>query len=211
MLFSGSWGKISDEKNLKQIISRHCPFNNYSEYLQYIWARVNTLWQDLTKDSATLTGWRRSQQSGEGKMIPLLGPGIYNPKYRVFPVVTEFSGDLLCEKMLQWRSEGSNSHSSDYWSCPIPLDHSRLMNMITKYKNLTSLLTFPAWRNAKYRHRRGAYCPSPMLLFYIPPCRKTFPAWRNVIYQHGRGKKCSGTTGSLSIPRNAIFQRRASF
>ncbi len=41
-----------------------------------------------------LTGWRRSQQSGEGKMIPLL----YTPKYRAVPVVTEFSGDLLCEK-----------------------------------------------------------------------------------------------------------------
>ena len=50
------------------------------------------------KDSATLTGWRRSQQSGEGKMIPLLGPGIYTPNYRAFPVFTEFSGDLLCAK-----------------------------------------------------------------------------------------------------------------
>ncbi len=57
--------------------------------------------QDLTKDSATLTGWRRSQQSGEGKMVPWLGPGIYTSKYRVFPVVTEFSRDLLCEKMIQ--------------------------------------------------------------------------------------------------------------
>ncbi len=26
--------------------------------------------QDLTKDSATLTGWRRSQRSGEGKIFP---------------------------------------------------------------------------------------------------------------------------------------------
>jgi hypothetical protein len=33
-------------------------------------------------------------------MIPLLGPGIYTPKYRAFPVVTEFSGDFLCEKMI---------------------------------------------------------------------------------------------------------------
>ncbi len=53
------------------------------------------------KDSATLTGWRRSQQSGEGKMIPLLGPSINTPKYRVSPVVTEFSGDLLCEKKIE--------------------------------------------------------------------------------------------------------------
>jgi hypothetical protein len=33
-------------------------------------------------------------------MIPLLGPGIYTPNYRAFPVVTEFSGDLLCEKKI---------------------------------------------------------------------------------------------------------------
>ncbi len=138
-------------------------------------------------------------------MIPLLGTGIYTPKYRAFPVVAEFSGDLLFEKMLQWRSEGSNSHPSDYWSCPIPLDYSHLVLKCTKYKILSSILTFPAWRNAKYQHRRGAYCPSPMLLFYIPPCRKTFPAWRNVIYQNGRGKKCSGTNRVFSHSQNCNF------
>ncbi len=138
-------------------------------------------------------------------MIPLLGPGIYTPKYRVFPVVTEFSGDLLCEKMLQRRSEGSNSHPSDYWFCLIPLDHSRMMQVDTKYKTLSPLLTFPAWRNVKYQHRRGSCCPSPMLLFYIPRCRKTFPAWRNVIYQHGRGKKCSGTNRVFSHSQNCNF------
>ncbi len=31
----------------------------------------------------------------------------------------------------------------------------------------------------------GTFCLSPMLTFYIPPCRKCFPAWRNVKYQHG--------------------------
>jgi len=31
-------------------------------------------------------------------MISLLGPGIYTPNYRAFPVFTEFSGDLLCAK-----------------------------------------------------------------------------------------------------------------
>ncbi len=36
----------------------------------------HTLLQDLTQDSATLTGWRRSHRSGEGKMIALYGPGI---------------------------------------------------------------------------------------------------------------------------------------
>ncbi len=79
------------------------------------------------------------------------------------------------------------------------------MIMKTKYKILSSLLTFPAWRNAKYQHRRGAYCPSPMLLFYIPPCRKTFPAWRNVISQHGRRKKCSGTNRVFSHSQKCNF------
>ncbi len=138
-------------------------------------------------------------------MIPLLGPGIYIPKHRAFPMVTEFSGDLLCEKMMHWCSEGSNSHASDNWSCPLPLDHSRMVLNSTKYKISSHPLTFPAWRNGKYQHRRGAYCPSPMLLFYIPPCRKTFPAWRNVIYQHGRGKKCSGTNRVFSHSQNCNF------
>ncbi len=173
--------------------------------VQYSISLYCTLSQDLTKDSATLTGWRRSQQSGEGKMIPLLGPGKYTPKYRVFPVVTEFSGDFLCEKMIQWRRVGSNSHFSDYWSCPIPLDHSRLVEFNTKYKIWSPLRTFPAWRNVKYQHGQGAYCPLPMLLFYIPPCQKTFPAWRNVIYQYGRGKKCSGTNRVFSHSQNCNF------
>ncbi len=106
---------------------------------------------------------------------------------------------------MQWRSEGSNSHSSDYCFCPIPLDHSRLVWLKSKYKILSLLLTFPARRNVKYQHRQGAYCPLPMLLIYIPPCRKTFPAWKNVIYQHGRGKKCSGTNRVFSHSQNCNF------
>jgi hypothetical protein len=31
----------------------------------------------------------------------------------------------------------------------------------------------------------GTSCPWPMLVFYIPLCRKTFTAWRNVKYQRG--------------------------
>jgi hypothetical protein len=33
----------------------------------------------------------------------LVRPGyiLYTPKYRAFPVVTEFSGDFLCEKMIE--------------------------------------------------------------------------------------------------------------
>ncbi len=100
---------------------------------------------------------------------------------------------------------GDWSGSTEITSCPLPLDHSRLVSMFTKYKKLSNLLTFPAWRNVKYQHRRGAYCPWPMLLFYIPPCRKTFPAWRNVIYQHRRGKKCSGTNRVFSHSQNCNF------
>ncbi len=41
--------------------------------------------QDLTKDSVTLTGWRRSHRSGEGKIISLYGRWICFPRYRRFP------------------------------------------------------------------------------------------------------------------------------
>ncbi len=156
-------------------------------------------------DSATLTGWRRSQQSGEGKMIPLLIPGIYTHKHRAFPVITGFSGDLLCEKKIEWRDVGSNAHPSDHWSCPIPLDHNYLVHMFTKYNRLSLFLTFPALRNVEYQHVQGTYCPSPMLLFYIPPCRKTFPTWRNVKYQYGQRTKCSGTNRVFSHSQNCNF------
>ncbi len=81
-----------------------------------------------------------------------------------------------CEKKMECRSVGSNSPPSDYWYCPLPLDHRYRVLTNTKYKILTTPLTFPAWRNVKYQHGRGTKCSSPMLLFYIPPCRKTFPA-----------------------------------
>jgi hypothetical protein len=54
----------------------------------------NTLLQDLTQDSATLTGWRRTKRSGEGKMIALYGPGISLLRYLNFPAffeIPEFS------------------------------------------------------------------------------------------------------------------------
>jgi hypothetical protein len=54
-------------------------------------AQVTTLLQDLTKDSATLTGWRRTKRSGEGKMIALYCPEIYCLRYRSFPGSTEVS------------------------------------------------------------------------------------------------------------------------
>jgi hypothetical protein len=47
--------------------------------------REDALLQDLTQDSATLTGWRRTKRSGDGKMIALFGPGISRLRYRSFP------------------------------------------------------------------------------------------------------------------------------
>ncbi len=47
-----------------------------------------TLLKDLTQDSATLTGWRRTKRSGEGKRITLYCPGIYCLRYW-FPWSTE--------------------------------------------------------------------------------------------------------------------------
>jgi hypothetical protein len=58
---------------------------------------LSTLLQDLTQDSTTLTGWRRTKQSGEGKMIALYGPGISSFMYRSFLALLrnpEFSGDF---------------------------------------------------------------------------------------------------------------------
>jgi hypothetical protein len=56
----------------------------------------------------------------------------------------------------------------------------------------------------------GTFCPSPMLAFYIPQCRKCLAAWRNVKYSMGEGQDVPAPTGGLTIPRTAIFQRRAS-
>ncbi len=85
------------------------------------------------------------------------------------------------------------------------LDHSNLVHRNTKYKILSPSLTFPARRHVKYQRGRGTCFPSPMLLFYIPPCWKTFPAWRNEKYQHGRGTKCSGTHRVFSHSQNCNF------
>ncbi len=44
----------------------------------------------------------------------------------------------------------------------------------------------------------GSFCPSPMLVFYIPPCRKCLPKWRNVNTMMGEGQKVPVTTGGFS-------------
>jgi hypothetical protein len=51
----------------------------------------------------------------------------------------------------------------------------------------------------------GTLCPSPMLAFYIPPCRKCLLSWKNVKYQHGRGTRCSHTNKGLFHSQNCNF------
>jgi hypothetical protein len=51
----------------------------------------------------------------------------------------------------------------------------------------------------------GTFCPSPMLAFYIPQCRKCLPAWQTVKYSLGEGPDVPAPTGGFSIPRTAIF------
>ncbi len=135
----------------------------------------------------------------------LVRPGNIHLQIPSFSCGSGIFRSLLSEKMMEWRSVGSISHSSDYWSYPIALYYSCLVSLNTKYKKLSSPLTYPAWRILKYQHGRGTYYTSPMLLFYIPPCRKTFPAWRNVIYPYGRGTKCSGTIRVFSHSQNCNF------
>jgi hypothetical protein len=60
--------------------------------------------------SATLTGWRRSQQSGEGKIFALLSRGKYIVQHRAFPVVPEYSGESPeMKKIVTVRRVDSNS------------------------------------------------------------------------------------------------------
>ena len=76
---------------------------------------LNTLLQDLTQDSVTLTGWRRTKRSGEGKMIALYGPGISLLRYLNFPTffeIPEFSWDLHDHQSEEFFSYAGILHSS---------------------------------------------------------------------------------------------------
>jgi hypothetical protein len=53
--------------------------------------------------------------------------------------------------------------------------------------------------------RAGIFFPSPMMAFYIPPCRKCLPAWRNVKYQHERRTICSLANRGLFHSQNCNF------
>ena len=76
---------------------------------------LRTLLQDLTQDSATLTWWRRTKRSGEGKMIALYGPGISLLRYLNFPAfseIPEFSWDLHDHQSEEFFSYAGILHSS---------------------------------------------------------------------------------------------------
>ncbi len=70
------------------------------------------LLQDLTQNSATLTGGLRTKRSGKEKMMALYDPGISLLRFLNFPAffrIPEISGDLPCEKIKSVRRLGSNS------------------------------------------------------------------------------------------------------
>jgi hypothetical protein len=76
---------------------------------------VLTLLQDLTQDSATLTGWRRTKRSGEGKIIALYDPGISLLRLLNFPTFfrnPEFSRDLHDTQSGEFLSYAGILHSS---------------------------------------------------------------------------------------------------
>jgi hypothetical protein len=88
-----------------------------------------TLLQDLTQDSATLTGGRRTHRSGEGKMIALYGRGICSIRYRI---TGNFRRFFSVKKGIV-RKVGSNSHSLENKSSPLHLDHGFLLHADTKF------------------------------------------------------------------------------
>ncbi len=85
------------------------------QLLLLLLACYSTLLQDLTQDSATLTGWRRTHRSWEGKMIALYGPGICSLWYWSFPAYfrnPEFSGDLQGHRSGESLAYAGTLHSS---------------------------------------------------------------------------------------------------
>jgi len=73
------------------------------------------------------------------------------------------------------------------------------------WKNKAFIWKIAVLGREKPRVGAGTSCPRPMLVFYIPPCRKTFTAWRNVKCQRGRGTKCSRTNKGIFHPQNCNF------
>jgi hypothetical protein len=93
---------------------KYCQFYSFHEFFRSD-EITHTLLQDLTQDSATLTGWRWTKRSGEGKMIALYGLGISLLRYLNFPElfeIREFSGDLHDHQLGEFLSYAGILHSS---------------------------------------------------------------------------------------------------
>ncbi len=75
-----------------------------------------TLLQDLMQDSVTLTGWRWTKRSKEGKMIALFGLGIFSLRYQsvifllLFSIKSRFLGEIGVWKL--------RSALGGRWFCP---------------------------------------------------------------------------------------------
>jgi hypothetical protein len=63
-----------------------------------------------------------------------------------------------------------------YRSCPISLDHDYLVWENTNVNNEAFLWKIAVLGMEKPPIGAGTFCPSPVLVLYIPPCRKCFPA-----------------------------------
>ncbi len=108
------------------------PFKIWYSKVYWTAGMVCTLLQDLTQDSATLTGWRRTKRSGKGKMIALYGPGISLLRYQKFPAFfesPEFSWDLHDHQSEEFLSYAGILHSS------VPEDISGILRRFTLWKN----------------------------------------------------------------------------
>ncbi len=119
-----------------------------------------TLLQDLTQDSATLTGWRRTKRSEEGKMIALNGPGISSLTDRSFPAFfryPEFFRDFHGHQSGKSLAHAGILHSSrnvkyqyGHWTSFKMFQNQRGRNVKYQYGHWTSFKMF--------QNQRGAFC-----------------------------------------------------
>jgi hypothetical protein len=70
----------------------------------------------------------------------------------------EFSGDLVCEKKKKCEKGGIRLASLGVLNLSYTPRPWVTLHESTKYKILSPPLTFLAWRNVKYKHRRGSKC-----------------------------------------------------
>ncbi len=101
-------------------------------------------------------------------------------------------------------------YAETFWKFLGPILHATSTYTVTKANQNEALL----WKVAVLGMEKppvgvGTFCPSPMLAFYIPPCRKCPPAWRNVKYQYGPGARCSRTNRGLFPSQKCSFPEKS--